>query len=164
MARLLDSLGQSVEIVLDGYQFPHPGEEWDANWLNVTVRVTCGNRYWERTDPALLTWEACSLVGWLKDLIELQDGMEREIGFIEPCLAFALRGDGETLQLAVLLALEFSENRSLPDQEDEIIFPVKGLDLKTFAKALEADLWRFPIRVMEKDGAAARHQKRHGCS
>ena len=82
---LIDESGRSWTLAVIGYQFPEAGrrsDRSDRNWLQVRVRCEGPSRAWERSDPALTTWDVAELVGWLRG--HSADTIE----FMEPSLAF----------------------------------------------------------------------------
>ena len=77
------------ELRVVGYQFPDiVGDEWDANWLVVEIRVApVDERPWRSIDPSLLTWEVERLSNWLEALASGRAVEEGE-DFVEPNLRF----------------------------------------------------------------------------
>jgi hypothetical protein len=60
--RLAGANGDQVELHIVGYQFPDTaGEQWDSNWLNITITATVDHRSWTSHDPSLLTMDKAAL-------------------------------------------------------------------------------------------------------
>ncbi len=69
--KLVSADGSSLELAVDGYQFPPTdhsalGKDWDSNWLYVRGSVSLPDgRTHQFRDPCLTTWEARRLLAWL---------------------------------------------------------------------------------------------------
>jgi hypothetical protein len=59
---------QFVELSIQGYQFPEITDEWDSNWLLVRIDVKLNKRHWNKTDPAITTFELKWLIDWFKNI------------------------------------------------------------------------------------------------
>ncbi|NOU60588.1 WapI family immunity protein [Marinifilum caeruleilacunae] len=110
---------QSVAINILGYQFPDIKNEksYDANWLQIKIRVDglCGA--WQKTDPALLTWEVDELIEWMHDLSNDNCTMDC-LCFTEPNMVFQYLGmEEKQYKIRIHFELEF-RNPQLPKDED----------------------------------------------
>ena len=74
---ILRDLHTSIELEVEGYQFPDigPGEQpedpdsWDSNWLNIRGTVTTGgDSSWSFQHPCLTTWEVVELADWFQNV------------------------------------------------------------------------------------------------
>jgi hypothetical protein len=118
--QLNSSDGVSVELRINGYQFPDLGvvprvvgqipwadgrtlpvvfdDKWDPNWLQVCGRITLADgRAWAFEDPCLTTWEAQELGDWLRGVgagteqsFRAYGEPQGYLGFTEPNLGFKL--------------------------------------------------------------------------
>ena len=90
-----------------GYQFPNNrNNEFDANWLMITIDLTTPQGHWEKTDPSLLTWEVQSLIDWLEAVV-IDKEEWNAINFTEPNLSFCiLDKEPQQITLGLGLALE----------------------------------------------------------
>ena len=82
---LIDVDGRSWTLSVLDYEFPRAGprsDKWDRNWVRVRLRWEDGTDSWERSDPALTTWDVRELVRWLRG------HLIGTIEFLEPSLAF----------------------------------------------------------------------------
>jgi hypothetical protein len=135
-----------LEIVR--YQYPEllTPLDYDSNWLIIKIEVYKDGKNWNRSDPALLTWEAEQIISWFRD-VAANKLVNTPLEFIEPNLSFSLQHLGNKKQFIRLsLDLEF-----LPvpyDDEDDcfIDFPIHPEMLVTAALDLEVNLSRFPQR------------------
>lgn len=93
-----------IELTIERYQFGYriDNDEFDNNWLVVHLKVDNGNDFWEKSDAALLQWEAEGLNSFLKNK------KPGKINFIEPNLSFSLNiGNDRKFILSVILAQEY---------------------------------------------------------
>jgi hypothetical protein len=104
--------GQSLELRILGYQFPHlETEEYDSNWLVVTGKVTHSRGSWQFTEPCLLTYEAEKLASWMDDVADAKPGFDT-CGFIEPNLEFRALLSIDRPALRVCFDLEARPSRA----------------------------------------------------
>lgn len=98
-----------VQILFKIADYQYPGNrnnEFDANWLMITVGITTPDWHWEKTDPSMLTWEVQSMIDWLEAVAINQEEWNC-INFTEPNLSFCIRGKGpEKIVLGLHLTLE----------------------------------------------------------
>ncbi len=148
----LGKLGEnqfSLHIV--DYQFPdNRANDYDANWLLIEIIVTTPNDQWQKTAPALLTWEVQSLISWLEAV-----NIDREdwncINFLEPNLSFCLKGrDDDNVVLGVHLALEFKPSREL-SHETIVEIDCTHEELSAWIMDLKVQLAQFPIQLTFHD-------------
>ena len=86
--KLASKDGQSVELRILGYEFPHLETAlYDSNWLVVVGNVSNSRGSWQFTHPCLLTYEADKLASWMDALVEA-NRFPTTCGFIEPNLEF----------------------------------------------------------------------------
>jgi hypothetical protein len=90
--RLDDPKGQSLQLDVVGYQFPHPrsrddGFDFDANWLVINGVANDGGREWRFRDPCLLTTEGRALAAWLDAASNGRVELDAT-SFLEPNLEF----------------------------------------------------------------------------
>jgi hypothetical protein len=90
----------SLAINITGYEFPKLKGSEDANWLDVTLKLSLlvGNFY--KTFPCLTTAEVEELIDWLGEVLKnfeifnnwQSNILSTDISFTEPNLNFAIRG------------------------------------------------------------------------
>ena len=57
---------KAFDLTIVRYQFPElENDEWDSNWLVISVHVVTGERSWNFVNPCMLTMEAHDLANWL---------------------------------------------------------------------------------------------------
>ena len=141
------------ELRVVGYQFPDiVGDEWDANWLVVEVRVApVDERPWRSIDPSLLTWEVERLSNWLEALASGRAVEEGE-DFVEPNLGFeVVQRDEDIITIRVYFELEsrppwfFADAAVMDDLWIDL--RVDNEDLRAAAEDLRRDLAKFPPRA-----------------
>ncbi len=140
-----------VELMVVGYQFPQlKHEQYDSDWLNISIRVKHPRGNWTTTDPCMLTWEVAHLSEWLESIAR-NEPVDSEESFMEPNLRFELRRE-PLAKLRVYFELECRppwadayESGKMKDIWLE--FDVDSEDLRNAAASLRADLMRFPVRV-----------------
>jgi hypothetical protein len=140
----------SLELKAVGYQFPHlPHEPYDADWLNINIRVKHLRGSWSSTDPCMLTWEMASLAKWLESIAD-GEPVDSEESFTEPNLRFELLEDSSK-KLRVYFELEcrpsWAPYRCAGMQDLWLDFDVNPEELRNAAASLRSDLQRFPIRL-----------------
>ena len=82
MMEPIENKSSELKLDLTGYQFPEAeNEPYDADWLNITIRVKHPRGSWTTTDPSLLTYEVERLAAWFEALADGQI-VEPEQGFI----------------------------------------------------------------------------------
>src|SRR4051812_30170466 len=110
--------GSSVELTIEGYQFPELVSvadplDHDPTWLRVRGTFGVNGVEWSFVDPCLMTVEAQELLDWLREVAE--GGSPEELRFTEPNVAFAL---DESNPEGAALRLMFS-NESAPEETSE---------------------------------------------
>ncbi len=78
---------KSFELDIVDYQFPKIKEDYDSNWLMISIKVKGLGESWKVTDPMLLTFEVAELSQWLEDLIDNKNS-SKALDFMEPNLRF----------------------------------------------------------------------------
>jgi hypothetical protein len=150
---LRGSFEERVELNVQGYEFPeaHPSEDWyDANWLRIRLRVHEASR-WDALDPSLLTTEARELVRWLRLIAQRRAG-EPVLEFIEPCLRFEMREDGDgdwILTLEVSMGLLPNALAGLGGATVRLPLDTDPEALLLAADELEQELDAYPVRGSE---------------
>ena len=135
----------AVEVEITGYAFPNPTwDEYDRNWLSVTVIITSDGEINKMSAPALLTWEVQRLVAFFREGYEASEG-EKSIDFSKQDLSFVLypeKSDGTKL-----LQVNLSGDFALPQNKPGIIFcEVRKDDLERVADDLQKDLVKYPFK------------------
>ena len=120
--------GGSLQLRIVNCQYPENSTgQYDADWLRVEGIVTRPNGDWRFCDPCLLTWEALALSTWLDTWPNIAN-TEREIGFIEPNLAFEVLEPSINPILRVSFELEsrpdWAEKRFVGDPNVWLDFPL----------------------------------------
>ena len=155
MATLRSETNQTeVELELIGYQFPdNHYDEWDSNWLVVSVRVVAPIASWTSKDPCLTTLEVRALANWLADHAAGQRVKSR-IYFTEPNLSLeVVRREGDTCDMRFYFAAEclppgIEVHYDAKDAEDFCIpMRVTTDELRQFANLLCQEVHKFPIRA-----------------
>ncbi len=128
--RLRSHDGAFVELRPVGYEFarpaaPGPGKDWDANWLVLRGQArTPDGRSWSFEDPCLTTWEARSLLSWLRGVVSGTvpatpfDGSAEEqlLVFTEPVVSLSL---AERTPDAALIRVHLSLEGKPPWLQDD---------------------------------------------
>ncbi len=138
-------------MTLMGYEFPElQYVPYDSNWLNIKIEVSHERGKWSAIDPAMFTYEVASLIDWLR-AVSAGKYDERDLWFVEPCLSFHLSPpEGEPDKLIV----EFSHGFAPPwathdlDEEHQLVFELRTLDLIAAAQSLENQLRQYPQRTV----------------
>lgn len=114
LMRLIGIDGNSVELGVVGYQFPHAVEpQQRQSWLIVEGSATCPQGTWSFRWPALTADDAVELARWLVRAGTEPCGARGDGGshlsFTEPNLAFtSALVDADLVELHVSFDLEFS--------------------------------------------------------
>lgn len=143
--------GQSLEIRIVGYEFPHlETEDYDSNWLIIEGKVMHPDGAWTFRDPCLLTYEAARLADWLDSVANREVESDR-IDFLEPNLHLHFVESPGNGIVQVFFELE-SRPEWTPskwaDQDDlSVEFPVSRVELREAASSLRRQLARFPQRA-----------------
>jgi hypothetical protein len=81
--KLASSDGQTFEMRILGYQFPHLETELhDSNWLIIAGEVTHPKGSWQFKAPCLLTYEAERLASWI-DLVAEGEQLPTSCSFLD---------------------------------------------------------------------------------
>jgi|EndMetStandDraft_9_1072997.scaffolds.fasta_scaffold78516_2 hypothetical protein len=149
--KLVSRDGQSFELQILGYEFPHlETAEYDSNWLVVAGEVGHSRGSWRFTHPCLLTYEAAGLATWMDAVADIGSCSDT-CGFIEPNLEFRALLNLERPVLRVYFNLEArpswasSPGAGLEDLWVE--FPIEEIDLRSAAQQLRAELNQYPQRA-----------------
>ena len=139
--------GTSFSLFATDYQFPNSTEdEYDSNWIYVTVNVAGFDQPWTSNDPSLMTWELKSLANWLTSILPVANG-ENEIRFIEPNLRFQLVGrENDRLIIRTSLALESKPAWWEEDGAFSFDMEIDEQQIKHAVESLRFQLEKFPRR------------------
>jgi hypothetical protein len=143
-----------VELQLVHYQFPdNDNDEWDSNWLIVSVRVVAPVATWTASDPCLTTIEVHNLANWLADQA-LGRSTNSQIVFTEPNLSLEVVGrKGDAFDLRFYFSLECLPPTVEMDYDDEdteeffIPLIVSTSGLRHASNQLCREIQQFPIRA-----------------
>lgn len=149
--KLMAGKTTDFEMTVAGYQFPHlANQEYDADWLIVSVQVRHPRGAWNKTDPCLLTWELAELTEWFERIAD-NNPHHSNIDFMEPELSFEWLGEQRnTLRVHLNYSLRPSwSSYHGPNEEKDFFveFAVSADDLRTVVTSLRAEIARFPVRV-----------------
>lgn len=140
----------SFKMSLVGYQFPELEDvEYDSNWLNVKIEVSHHRGKWSAIDPALLTYEVEWLIDWLR-AVSAAKFDKRHLWFTEPCLSFHLSpAEGDPNKLVIEFSNEFKPPWATedPDEQHQLAFSLRSIDLIGAASSIENQLGRYPQRT-----------------
>ncbi len=140
------------ELTILGYEFPElEKEEYDSNWLVISIRVKKSEGSWEAKHPCLLTWEVAHLSKWLRSLPN-NESVESEEDFIEPNLSFQVtKMTEEYITLRVFFGMKFKPLGTPGDSTKMDKFwmdlTITPDDLESAADSLYSELSRFPERA-----------------
>jgi len=141
--------GNELGLSLVGYQFPDEAvDPWDSNGLLVAVRVVSPHGTWEVVDPCLTTWEAASLASWLAAVALSPKRPPPPVA--APNITVRARPAGPG-RVGLRWTFELEERppwvRGAAGADDlNVDLDVTASDVMTAARALRADLARFPQR------------------
>lgn len=140
--------GQVVELVIHSYEraFTYAGD-YDANWLQVLLRVSSEQANWQVVTPCLLTWELAGLSEWFETLSRGETVARNPCDFLEPNLCFALRphpNGGHVLRIG--FDLECRSPGALDEVDYYVDCPVGPDTLRQLAQDLQQEQRAFPVR------------------
>lgn len=146
--KLVGDKGTSLELSLEGYQFPDIGSGgWDANWLIVRGEVEHPRGSWVFRDPSLTTFEVKALASWFSGVASGE--ASSTLSFTEPNLEFRLLVGAEA-SVAVRLGYESAPpwlTRQEPrSQGITLVFPKARNDFQVAAQAVLDQLAMYPPR------------------
>ena len=150
--KLASSDGQTFEMRILGYQFPHLETElYDSNWLIIAGEVMHPKGSWQFNDPCLLTYEAERLASWI-DLVAEGEPPPTSCGFVEPNLEFRAVGSVQQPVLRAYFRLEARpkwapRKRARDGDELWVEFPLGELDLRSIARQWREELRSYPQRA-----------------
>lgn len=132
-----------IELTIERYQFGYriDNDEFDNNWLVVHLKVDNGNDFWEKSDAALLQWEAEDLNSFLKNK------KPGKINFIEPNLSFSLNiGNDRKFLLSVILAQEYLPSSVPISDQYKIEFELTDNEIDEIVRCYKEELSNYPKR------------------
>jgi hypothetical protein len=145
--RLLGSDGASFELSLVSWQHPAGADnEIDANRLHVRLALSGQEGGWTQIAPSLVAWEAERLADWFEAL-SAHRATDSAQAFLEPDLRFRIlpaAGVARVLRIGIDLRARRPPGAAAP--AGEISFAVSDEDLAAAARALRAQVRRFPPR------------------
>ena len=132
------------------YQFETAEDIDDLNWLEIRVDVSDGVNKWVATNPVLQTWEVMRLIEWLRQLVAKDETAKAVWKSLEPRLKVERVSDGDQTNFTVSLAYRFlrlaPRDGSSFARKIELVFASDGTNVLKFARDLEQELKRFPVR------------------
>jgi hypothetical protein len=149
--KLVGKDGQSLELRILGYQFPHLATApYDSNWLIVAGDVKHARGSWQFTDPCLLTYEAAELASWINSLADA-GRLSGICDFIEPSLEFRALIEMDRSVLRVTFDYQalpsWASDQTGAEEPMWIDFPIEELDLRLAALQWRAELAAYPQRT-----------------
>lgn len=154
------------EFRVVGYQFPDVvDEDYDANWLLVSIGVRSPGGSWSKTDPCLLTWEGHWFGNWLADIMAGREG-ERAMSFLDSNLFFEVeRRDPKHVKLKIELSDELLPKDAKPgDKRFEVSLVISLADLRSAAADWCWEMRLFPMRLGKAKPCRPYNDKRAGCA
>ena len=132
-----------IELTIEGYQFGYriDNDEFDNNWLVVHLKVGNGTDFWEKSDAALLQWEAEYLNSFFKNK------KTGQLNFIEPNLSFILNiGNDRKFILSVILAQEYLPSSVPMSDQYKIEFELTDNEIDEIVRCYKEELSNYPKR------------------
>jgi hypothetical protein len=144
--RLDNDQGGTMELAIDGYQFPKSCGYWDANWLVVRGTVVHPHGSWTFRDPCLTTFELEQLAEWFEGVADRK--VDADSGyFTEPNLHFEFAAapvPGVRVRFAYESAPPWLKEREERFDGAAILFPLELNDPSAAARSLRALLAGVP--------------------
>jgi hypothetical protein len=139
---------QFVEFSILGYQFPEitDGDEWTRNWLLVHINVKSNEKQWDKTDPAITTFELKELIDWLINISENKIEEYELLMFTEPNISFELINNIESNKKNIKIHLAAEFKPIIDGQNYCIEFIATNDQLKNYVKELEIESKNYPER------------------
>jgi len=149
--KLSGNNGTSFELSVMGYQFPElANEDYDSNWLLISISVSHPKGSWTATDPSLLTYELRELGHWIQSIHDNPND-SKELSFIEPNLSFRYLTSKTDRILRIYFELELRPAWAPADgagMEDLWIdIPFDRVEFSNAAKMIAEACKRFPQRT-----------------
>lgn len=149
--KITNYVDTEFEMLVEGYQFPSiKHEQYDADWLNILVKVKHPRGIWSKSSPCMLTWELANLAKWLENIAD-NSLFNSEIDFMEPELSFKWFGEGKNI---LRIYLHYSLRPSWSpyygkNEENELFvdFTLMPDDLRKAAASLHSKVKQFPVKV-----------------
>ncbi len=154
------------EFRVVGYQFPEiVDEDYDANWLLISIAVRSPAGSWTKTDPCLLTWEGHFFANWLADLMAGRE-VEKEISFLDSNISFEVVGrDEHAVRLKVTLSDELiAKDSKIGDKSFGMSLVIPLADLRTAVADWCWEMRLFPMRVQKPRSCRPYNDRRTGCA
>ena len=154
------------EFRVVGYQFPEvTDEDYDANWLLVSINVRSPGGSWSKTDPCLLTWEGHWFANWLADIMAGREE-EKTMSFLDSNLFFEVEGRGQhQVKLKIELSDELLPTDAKPGEKRFTVSLVISLaDLRAAVADWCWEMRLFPMRLEKARPCRPYNDKRPGCA
>lgn len=139
-----------LQIELEGYTYPFAKDDWDANWLQVKIKLHDygTNEIYESSDACLLTMELVDLKEWFTR-IEKNRTVSSQIKFMEPNIGFEYKQG----MISILLKYDFNPQIDYDKTERDklgspyiINFKLDEINLSKAIKTLQDLILKFPKR------------------
>jgi hypothetical protein len=140
---------QTVELKIHNYEFPDTlNKDYDANWLDICLKIENADWKWETIDPSLLTWDVKALIEWFKTIANNEKPKFTEISNLEPNISFALLNEysEKVKKFQIKLDAESRPPFAKNNAESCFIFNADEAELKRIITELESELEKFPVR------------------
>ena len=140
---------QTVELKIHNYEFPDTlNKDYDANWLDICLKIENPDWKWETIDPSLLTWDVKALIEWFKTIANNEKPKFTEISNLEPNISFALLNEysEKVKKFQIKLDAESRPPFAKNNAESCFIFNADEAELKRIITELENELEKFPVR------------------
>ncbi len=145
--------GRFVRFNAVSYQYAAiADDEWDSNWLVISLEAFDGRTRWSRRESALTTFEMAGLASWLRNWAT-GSSVNSLWDATEPCIAFQLEHAKSTngFTLAVRLDAEFHRDKdreAFVGEPIELRFVFQAPHLIELANQVSETLERFPERAL----------------
>lgn len=122
-----------IELRIMGYEFPNETEYYDANWLNLKIKVESEKVKYEEIAPCVLTWDIEDLIRGMSTLLKKRKAVYHT-NFMEPYLSMEFEAHDKIVEVKFRHQIEggpdfletYESSFSIPKREfGEVIRQIK---------------------------------------
>lgn len=134
-----------IELKIIGYEFPDATEYYDANWLNIKIKVESGKVQYEETQPCVLTWDIEDLIQGMSTLLKKRKAVYHT-NFMEPYLSMEFEGRDNIIEVRFRHQIDGDPDFS---ETYEVYFSIPKREFKEVIRQLKEEYEKYPKRAGE---------------
>lgn len=134
-----------IELKIIGYEFPGETEYYDANWLNLKIKVESEKVKYEEIDPCVSTWDIEDMIRGMSALLKNKKAVYHT-NFMEPYLSMEFEGHDKIIEVKFRHQIDGDSDFL---ETYEACFSIPTREFGEVIRQLKEEYEKFPKRLEE---------------